>query len=59
MDAVSNKFLTFVITREKMQEEFGKQISSVFSQWESDIQKSKEAEEKLEVNHFVSVSANI
>ena len=32
-----------------MQEEFGKQISSVFSQWESDIQKSKDGEEKLEV----------
>ena len=32
-----------------MQEEFGKQISSVFAQWDGDIQKSKDAEEKLEV----------
>ena len=35
--------------REKIQEEFGKQIGSVFTQWEGDIQKSKDAEEKLEV----------
>lgn len=35
-----------------MQDEFGKQIASVFNQWESDIQKSKDAEEKLEVSSF-------
>ncbi|XP_066935277.1 synaptonemal complex protein 3-like [Clytia hemisphaerica] len=41
-------FTTQHAEREKMQEEFGKQISSVFTQWEGDIQKSKDAEEKLE-----------
>ena len=35
--------------REKLQDEFSKQIGSVFTQWEGDIQKSKDAEEKLEV----------
>lgn len=35
--------------REKMNDEFSKQIASVFNQWESDIQKSKDSEEKLEV----------
>lgn len=34
--------------REKLQDEFSKQIGSVFTQWEGDIQKSKDAEEKLE-----------
>jgi len=38
-----------------MQDEFGKQIASVFNQWESDIQKSKDAEEKLEVSSFFSL----
>lgn len=36
------------VEREKMNDEFGKQIGSVFGQWESDVQKSKDAEEKLE-----------
>lgn len=31
-----------------MNEEFCKQIGGVFSQWESDVQKSKDSEEKLE-----------
>eukprot|EP00112_Aurelia_sp_Birch-Aquarium-sp1_P013418 Seg2847.2 transcript_id=Seg2847.2/GoldUCD/mRNA.D3Y31 product="Synaptonemal complex protein 3" protein_id=Seg2847.2/GoldUCD/D3Y31 len=34
--------------RKKLVEEFTKQISSVFTQWESDLTKSKESEEKLE-----------
>jgi len=34
--------------RDNMNGEFSKQISSVFGQWESDIQKSKDSEEKLE-----------
>lgn len=41
-----------------MQDEFGKQIASVFSQWESDIQKSKDGEEKLEVLEFFLLSCD-
>lgn len=41
-----------------MQEEFGKQIGSVFTQWEGDIQKSKDAEEKLEVQRNKIVTRN-
>jgi len=41
-------FMSQQSEREKIQEEFGKQIGSVFTQWEGDIQKSKDAEEKLE-----------
>ncbi|XP_059178954.1 synaptonemal complex protein 3-like [Physella acuta] len=33
--------------RAKLQEEFGKQINSVYQQWESDVEKTKEQEEKL------------
>ena len=35
-----------------MGDEFGKQINLVFTQWESDIQKSKDSEEKLEVTIY-------
>ena len=44
--------------REKMQDEFGKQISSVFTQWEGDIQKAKDAEEKLEVLNINNCVSN-
>lgn len=33
--------------RSKLQEEYGRQINAVFQQWETDIEKSKEQEEKL------------
>jgi len=33
--------------RAKLQEEFGRQINAVYQQWETDIEKSKEQEEKL------------
>lgn len=47
----SNKMFGLInfFFREKMNDEFSKQIASVFNQWESDIQKSKDSEEKLEV----------
>uniref|UniRef100_A0A2C9KYQ5 XLR/SYCP3/FAM9 domain-containing protein n=1 Tax=Biomphalaria glabrata TaxID=6526 RepID=A0A2C9KYQ5_BIOGL len=35
------------ILRERLQEEFSKQVFLVYQQWESDIEKSKEQEEKL------------
>ena len=47
----SNKMFGLInfFFREKMNDEFSKQIASVFNQWESDIQKSKDSEDKLEV----------
>jgi len=33
--------------RHKLQEEYGKQINNVFQQWESDIEKAKEQEDKI------------
>lgn len=33
--------------RSKLQEEYGRQVNAVFQQWESDIEKAKEQEEKL------------
>ncbi|XP_005105909.1 synaptonemal complex protein 3 isoform X2 [Aplysia californica] len=33
--------------RSKLQEEFGRQVNAVYQQWESDIEKSKDQEEKL------------
>ncbi|XP_057290266.1 synaptonemal complex protein 3-like [Hydractinia symbiolongicarpus] len=41
-------FSTQQTERDKMNEEFCKQIGGVFSQWESDVHKSKDSEEKLE-----------
>ncbi|CAL1537652.1 unnamed protein product [Lymnaea stagnalis] len=35
------------LVRTKLQEEFSKQINAVYQQWESDIEKTKEQEEKL------------
>ena len=47
----SNKMFGLInfFFREKMNDEFSKQIASVFNQWESDIQKSKDSEDKLGV----------
>ena len=47
----SNKMFGLInfFFREKMNDEFSKQIASIFNQWESDIQKSKDSEDKLEV----------
>ena len=35
--------------RNKLNEEFHKQASAVFLQWESDLDKAKEQDEKLQV----------
>lgn len=45
IENITNDFLY----RKKLCEEFTKQIASVFTQWENDIAKTKENEEKLEV----------
>lgn len=44
----------WLICRHKLSEEYQKQVVSVFLQWESDMQKVKEAEEKLQVGGVVT-----
>lgn len=39
----------FSTCREKLSEEFNKQIKSVFTQWDADLTKAKEQEDKLQV----------
>ena len=38
-----------LLTRSSHYEEFSKQVMNVLNQWETDLQKTREAEEKLEV----------
>lgn len=40
---------TNFFTRSSHYEEFSKQVMNVLTQWETDLQKTREAEEKLEV----------
>ena len=35
--------------RQKLQDEYVRQVGTVFQQWESDLEKAKEQEEKLNV----------
>ena len=44
--------MSFVVSSAKLNGEYDKQITAVFTQWESDLQKTKEAEEKLQVKLF-------
>lgn len=38
-----------IFNRQKLQDEYVRQVGTVFQQWESDLQKAKEQEEKLNV----------
>lgn len=38
-----------ILNRQKLQDEYVRQVGTVFQQWESDLEKAKEQEEKLNV----------
>lgn len=38
-----------IFNRQKLQDEYVRQVGTVFQQWESDLEKAKEQEEKLNV----------
>lgn len=40
---------TCIFNRQKLQDEYVRQVGTVFQQWESDLEKAKEQEEKLNV----------
>ena len=50
----SNNSLGFPLQpgRQKLSDEFSKQVSTVFQQWETDLEKAKEQEEKLQVSRI-------
>ena len=44
------------INRSKLQEEFGRQINAAYKQWETDIEKAKEQEEKFNVRSMLHMT---
>jgi len=44
--------LVYLLIRQRLQDEYFKQVNVVFQQWESDIEKTKEQETKLTVSLF-------
>ena len=45
--------------RQKLHDEFSRQVVGVFSQWESDVDKTKDQEEKLAVSVSLNNQCNI
>lgn len=44
---------TCIFNRQKLQDEYVRQVGTVFQQWESDLEKAKEQEEKLNVTKTI------
>lgn len=42
-----------IFNRQKLQDEYVRQVGTVFQQWESDLEKAKEQEEKLNVTKSI------
>lgn len=42
-----------IFNRQKLQDEYVRQVGTVFQQWESDLEKTKEQEEKLNVTKSI------
>lgn len=42
-----------ILNRQKLQDEYVRQVGTVFQQWESDLEKAKEQEEKLNVTKTI------
>lgn len=42
-----------IFNRQKLQDEYVRQVGTVFQQWESDLEKAKEQEEKLNVTKTI------
>jgi len=46
---ITCQFCVRVVDRQKMYEDFKKQAQLIFQQWETDVEKTRENEEKLQV----------
>lgn len=44
-----------IFNRQKLQDEYVRQVGTVFQQWESDLEKAKEQEEKLNVTKTIQL----
>ena len=47
------KLLKLFFNRIKLQDEYNRQVNNVLQQWDSDIEKTKEQEEKLTVSILI------
>ena len=56
LEAISVKLF---IHRLKLTQEFSKQLKGVFTQWETDLSKAKEQEEKLQVLFIMMIFSQL